>query len=219
MSIGDTTTNQGAGAAGQSVTRFYLSTTAVLDGGDTVLEGSRTVPALGAGTSSSGTTSVRFPATMGVGMYYLFAKADADGVVAEASEVNNSVMRVIQSGPDLIVSGMGVPASAVAGTTIVVTDTVKNQASGTAAASTTRFYLSANATLDSTDILLDGSRLVPPLDAGISSTGSTVVTIPAGLPAGTYCIFAVADADRAVPETFEGNNSTLRSIVITVGQH
>ena len=214
VSIADTTKNQGGNAAGGSITRFYLSTNAVLDATDTLLEGSRTVPPLAAGASSSGSTSVEFPANLAVGMYYLIAKTDADAAVAEASETNNTASRLIQSGADLVVAALGVPASAVAGATIVVTDTTKNQGAGVAGPSTTRFYLSANASLDSTDILLDGSRAVPSLAEGASSTGSTTVTIPAGLPAGTYCVFAKADADAVVVETFEGNNTTLRSLSV-----
>jgi hypothetical protein len=56
--VSDTTTNAGSGAAGASVTRFYLSTNALLDAGDPLLAGSRPVPALIASGSSVGTTTV-----------------------------------------------------------------------------------------------------------------------------------------------------------------
>ena len=83
-------------------------------------------------------------------------------------------------GPDLSVSAMTVPYTIVAGSTVTVTETVLNQGAGAAGASTTRFYLSTNVTLDASDVVLDGSRVVLPLAAATASGGTTQVTIPAG---------------------------------------
>jgi hypothetical protein len=57
----------------------------------------------------------------------LFAKADADSAVAETQETNNTTLRLIQVGGDLVVSAMTVPLKAGAGTSIVVSDTTTNQ--------------------------------------------------------------------------------------------
>ena len=93
-------------------------------------------------------------------------------------------------------SALTVPSKATAGSTILVNDTTTNQRAGTVAASITRFYLSANAVLDASDILLAGSRTVPELAAGVTSTGSTSVTLPSTVAAGAYYIIAKADADN-----------------------
>jgi hypothetical protein len=56
---------------------------------------------------------------------------------------------------------------------------------------------------------------VPALAAGTSSIGETMVTIPAGTPAGTYYVIAKGDADNTVLELSELNNILYRAIVIT----
>jgi hypothetical protein len=56
--------------------------------GDRVLEARRPVPALAAGTTSSGTVTVVVPAATPRGAYVLLACADAAAAVAESSEAN-----------------------------------------------------------------------------------------------------------------------------------
>ena len=99
-----------------------------------------------------------------------------------------------------------------------MTETVLNQGAGAAGASTTRFYLSSNITLDAADVELNGSRGVPALTAAGSSGGTTQVTIPAGTTPGTYYFFVKADGDGAVVESQEGNNANWRVIQVTAGQ-
>jgi subtilase family serine protease len=214
ISISDTTKNQGAGATAPSTTRFYLSTNSALDAGDTLLDGSRAIPSLAGGASSAGSASVTIPSGLAVGTFYVIAKADADGLVVETSETNNTVVRAVSIGPDFVVSTLQVPSKVVAGTVVSVTDTTKNQGAGVTAPSTTRCYLSANATLDTGDVLLDGSRAVPSLAGGASSAGSTSVTIPSGLTPGTYYLIAKADADGSVAESAENNNASARAFQV-----
>ena len=95
--VSDTVANQGAGVAGPSTTRFYLSTNAALDASDVVLTPGRAVAQLAGGAASPGSTSVTIPADTAPRTYYLIAKADADGGVAESVETNNvSAVRAIQ---------------------------------------------------------------------------------------------------------------------------
>jgi subtilisin family serine protease len=214
VTVSDTTLNQGAGVAAPSTTRFYLSTSFVLGGTAVLLSGEHPVPTLQPGQSSTATVSLAIPSNTTVGLYFLFALADATHVLNEPVRSNNSSWRVIAIGPDLIVSSFGGPSSAAAGGTILVTDTVRNSGGGSADASTTRFFLSSKSLLDSTATLLPGGRAVPPLAPAGSSTGSTTLTLPAGLPPSIYYLFAKADADNAVTETYETNNTTLRSLQI-----
>src|SRR5206468_7688879 len=99
------------------------------------------------------------------------------------------------------------------GATIVVGDTTANQRGGVIGASTTRFYLSTNAVLDASDTLL-GGRSVPDLAGNASNSGSTSVTLPTTITPGAYYVIGKADADNAVLETDESNNTTARSIQI-----
>jgi subtilase family serine protease len=215
IAVTDTTTNQGAAGAGPSRTRFFLSTNVLLDGGDTLLSASRSIGALSAGTGSAGTTTVVLPSGLAAGQYFLLAEADGDNAVVESSETNNVKYTPVRIGPDLVPTALTAPTSAGAGSTIAVTDTLANQGGGDAAASTTRFYLSANSLLDASDVVLNGARAVPGLAAGATSSGSTLVQIPASTPTGRHYLLAVADADGVVAETSESNN--VRYVTLTVG--
>jgi hypothetical protein len=69
--------------------------------------------------------------------------------------------------PDLVPTAFGnLPAAVLPGATFTATDTVRNQGLVTAAASTTRYYLSLDAVKSGDDLLLPGSRPVPILAAG-----------------------------------------------------
>ena len=96
-----------------------------------------------------------------------------------------------------------------------MTDTTTNLAAGAmGATSVTRFYLSTKSVFDASATLLSGSHAVPDLAAGASSTATTSVTLPSPLPVATYYLFANADADNAVTEISETNNTAGRAILV-----
>jgi subtilase family serine protease len=212
ITVSDTTRNQGGGSAPASSTSFYLSTNAVFDGGD-VLLGSRPVPALNAAASNPASTSLVLPPDTGAGLRYILARADGDELVPETSETNNQRAQALYIGPDLVVSALTAPTTAVAGTAINVSDTTRNQGAGAAAPSSTTFFLSANTVLDAADVPL-GARLLPELASGAASTAVTSLEIPASTLAGVYYVLAKADGDGLVPETNENNNT--RSARVTI---
>ena len=214
ITVTETTTNSGGAQAGSSTTGFYLSSNSTLDGNDTFL-GSRSVPALNGGAGSTADTSVTIPAGTTAGAYYLIAKADANNVLAEAQETNNTSYKTIQIGSDLTVSALTAPSSSGAGKSISVTDTTKNSGGGNIQVSTTNFYLSMDTSLDSNDVFL-GSRSVPELASGASSSGTTSVTVPTSTTAGYYYIIAKADGNDLIAETSEANN-TKYSTTIKIG--
>jgi hypothetical protein len=212
----NTTKNQvNAGPAPASTTRFYLSTNSTLDGSDPEI-GFQLIGVLAPGASETYTTSLMIPGGTAKGTYYVIAKADADSLITEALDTNNTASDTIVIGPDLIVSALTVvPTSAAAGADIKVTDTTTNQGGGKAADSTTSYYLSTNTTLGGGDVLL-ASRSVGTLTPGQSSPGpETSVSIPLATTPATYYILAVADAPGAVPEAIENNNTTAKVIKIT----
>ena len=114
--------------------------------------------------------------------------------------------------PDLLVASVAAPALGGAGADIVVTDATKNQGTGPASPSSTAFYLSSNSVLDASDVLL-GSRPVPRLEPGAGDTRSTSVAIPSSTAAGPYYVFAKADVDGAIEESFEGNNVRVAGLI------
>lgn len=62
-----------------------------------------------------------------------------------------------------------------------VTETVMNQGADGAAPTRTRFYLSTNVLLESTDIALGQGRAVPRFAVGALNAGTTAVTIPSSV--------------------------------------
>lgn len=210
FSATDTVRNQGAAAAGASATRYYLSADQQKSGEDVLLVGSRSVPSLAAGQTSSGSATVTIPSSMPLGTYYLLACADELNAVAESNETNNcltSAATVKVTHPDLVETAVSnPPATAARGGTFKVTDTVKNQGPVTAGASATRYYLSQDQQKSSTDVLLSGSRSVPSLTAGKTSRASVTVGILAATAPGTYYLLACADDLGAVAELDETNN-------------
>ena len=213
FSATESTTNRGAGAAADSSTGFYLSANSVHDAGDLYL-GARAVGVLAPGATSSGATALQIPAGTVPGSYYVVAKADWAGLVAESDESDNVRVAGIRIGPDLMETSMTAPSTAVAGGSLPASDAVTNQGADPVPGSTTRFYLSTNSAVDAADLLI-GSRPVPPLVPGANNSASVTLVIPAQTPAGKYFIVAAADADHAVAEALENNNTNARSITIT----
>ena len=212
FSATDTVTNQGAIAAGASATRYYLSADQQKSGEDVLLGGSRSVPSLAAGQTSSASATVTIPSSMPLGTYYLLACADELNAVAETNETNNcrssaATVTVNVTRPDLMETAVSnPPATAARGGTFKVTDTVKNQGTVTAGASATRYYLSQDQQQSSAEVLLSGNRSVPSLTAGTTSMARVNVTIPTATPLGTYYLLACADDLGAVAELDETNN-------------
>lgn len=108
--------------------------------------------------------------------------------------------------PNLVVAAVSNPPSAeVAGGTFKVTDTVANKGSGTAPASKTAYFLSANTSFGG-DVKLQGSRRVGKLRPGTKSRGTATVTVPQSIKPGSYHVIVCADAARAVSETSDKDN-------------
>ena len=212
--VNDVTNNKGKVAAGVSVTRIYLSADSKFDDGVDTLLGSRSIPTLAPKESSSGTTTVTIPLATALGRYFLIGVADAATAVSETKEKNSKARSLTVTLPDLTVQTLHGPSSAAAGAGVVVSDTTSNKARVGAAASTTQFYLSVDATFDGGDVLL-GSRSVPVLGAKGRNAGSTTVTIPLATPPGRYFVLAVSDGAGAVSELDENNNLRSRSMTIT----
>src|SRR5207247_31597 len=173
ITVTDTTKNYGTGPAAASKTFVYLSLDSILDPGDTLI-GSRPVGVLSSGSYGVGSTLVTIPADATPGTRYLIVLADGGQTVTESIETNNTRTTSIAVGPDLRVSALSAPSSALPGSTITVTDTTNNFATAPASASTPYATLSRSSILDPGDTLI-GNRPVGVLGSGSSSSGSTQV--------------------------------------------
>jgi trimeric autotransporter adhesin len=216
--VTDTVQNNGNTSAGASTTRYYLSTNGSKSGARQ-LNGSRSVPSLAAGATSSGTVSVRVTSGSATGTYYLLACADDTLVVPETNESNNckaSAGQVTVSGADLVETSVTDPPAAIAiGASFPVNDTVQNNGNTSAGASTTRYYLSTKGSKSGAR-QLNGSRSVPSLAAGATSSGTVSVMVSSGSATGTYYLLACADDTLVVPETNESNNCKASAGQVTV---
>lgn len=198
----------------------YLSTDDTIDTTD-ILLGERLVPfGLGGGFSSVGSAPVTIPLGTPDGIYRLGVFADTQDTVAESDESDNGlraagnfeVRTPPPPRPNLVVSSVTatVPAGVAQGDVIDLVHEVRN--SGDLSAGTFRvgLYLSDDATIDATDVLL-ASRLVTGLDAGSSDTRTVAVQIPAATAAGTWYLGAMADDQDAVVESNESDNGRART--------
>jgi len=106
----ETTRNQGGGAAGASVTAYFLSSNNTLDASEHANRGRDIRP--GRRSEQFGDYDSHVPAETTAGTWYVIARADRDGVLVETNESNNTYSRSIQIGPDLVVSAFTAPATA-----------------------------------------------------------------------------------------------------------
>jgi hypothetical protein len=97
-----------------------------------------------------------------------------------------------------------------------VTDTVANGGNASAGVSTTRYHLSLDTKKSISDRLLTGTRAIPALNAGDSSTGTATLTIPTTTAPTAYYLVACADDLKKVAEGDETNNCRASTTRVTV---
>jgi subtilase family serine protease len=131
----------------------------------------------------------------------------------EPTETNNDKSSsVIRIGGDLAVTSVAASSPVRAGGPITVTDTTSNQGAAPIGESTTAFYLSINTVYDASDQFL-GNRTVGALAVSQSSTAQIQLIVPAGIAAGMYYVIGVADANGAILESLENNNTRVGAAV------
>ncbi len=213
-----TIANRGGGQAERrgSQTKFYLSTDNRLDPKDTYL-GEDHFDSLAAGVSRTDSAYLSFHTNLVAGDYYLFAKADADNTVLESNENNNLISKlIIVTKPDLLISNLTIPASAVGGEGFYLDYTLTNEGSTGADwyCSTTKFYLSTDKTLDANDTYLTNEYTLS-LGGGESQTSSVYIPLSDNLKPDTYYIIVQADSENEVEESNENNNIVSQAITLT----
>jgi subtilase family serine protease len=218
--VTDSVRNDGNASAGASRTRYYLARGTTHVAGDVLLTGSRSVPALGLGSTSTGTLTLTLPSVVPGGTYRLMACADDLTAITESDEANNCLTStgvVAVGAPDLVVSALSTTATSVApGGRISASHTVLNQGDASSAASRTRFFMSADAVRGAGDILLVGTGSVTALLPGKTGGGTVTLAVPAATALGNYYLIACADDLAAVGERDESNNCRAASGQVTV---
>lgn len=104
VKIAEWTQNIGTVTTGPSVTRYYLSTTNVVDPQTALVLGERSVPALAPGEQSKGAPiTLPLPASLPLGIYNLAACADAPGQIVELQEQNNCSFNILNTSQSVVV--------------------------------------------------------------------------------------------------------------------
>ncbi len=155
------------------------------------------------------------PTALPAGTYYIGAVADYNNSRAETDETNNALTGntvVLTIGADLVMTAVSGPATGTRGTSIGISNTVKNQGTGSSSSSTVGLYASKDAVITTADKRI-GTRSISALAAGASSSATTNVTIPATAPVGTYYIGAIADYSNTAKENNEINNAIAGNVI------
>ena len=213
ISVSDTTTNQGAGAAGASYTMYYLSTDGKTQGAMLTY---RSVAALATNASSSATTSMTLPANVTGTNYVLVCANGGNSPIPETNTANDCTASAafMVAGADLIESSVTGPSTGVAGGSISVTDTTTNQGGGAAGASYTMLYLSTDGKTKGAMLTY---RSVVALAAGASSSATTSMTLPANVTGTNYVLVCANNGGTPIPETNTANDCTASAAFTVAG--
>ncbi len=217
-----TVVNYGGQNAGASTVKFYLSTNSTITAASDYLLGSVAVPAIDAYSRSSGSPLLSLPNSPPTGFptsgtLYIGMIVDANGVIAEGSENNNSNLGEFVSYDSLAVSTkadlvgkaltLDMPILNFGSTT--ASFSIMNQGQTNAGSFTVQFYLSQNSAITTSDTLI-GTRVVSSLAKGSTYQSTISLTVPKTDPFGgngQYTIGMIIDALDTVNEGDEVNNS------------
>jgi hypothetical protein len=173
---------------------------------------------LAPGESYTRAATVTIPADAD-GSRWIVIAADGTRALDETAESNNVSVRTpslyvtTRPHPDLVVSSVNAPSTLSAGESAPITWTVRNLGTGATTASYwyDSLYLSADTTLDASDLQLVRKANPDFLGTGESYIQSADVTIPDTVARGAYYLIAVADVTNTVQEFDRENNNATAS--------
>jgi hypothetical protein len=190
--IDATARNQGSAAAAASTLRYYQSTDNVISTSDLQL-GTDAIAGLAPGANSAQSLPATAPASPGT----FWVGACADAVAGEFNTANQCSLAVqitvaAATVPDLVVIDPGVSdATLTASQAYTISATARNQGDAASAASTLRYYQSADNVISTSDVQL-GTDAIPVL----APAGNSPQNLPANAPAsdGSWWVGACVDA-------------------------
>ena len=217
FTLSATVRNRGDASSAATTLRYYRSTDATISGTDTEV-GTDAVGSLAASGTSDESIGLTAPAS--VGTYYYGACVDA---VTGESDTSNNCSSSVQvdvtepppSTPDLVVGSPSVDDdSPETGGSFTLSATVSNDGDGGSAATTLRYYRSADATISGTDTQV-GTDAVGALAA--SATSAESIDLTASSSPGTYYYGACVDAVTGESDTSDNCSSAVTVTVTIVG--
>ena len=210
FTLSATVRNAGDESSAATTLRYYRSTDATITTSDTQV-GTDEVAELAASGTSSESVSLTAPSTPGT--YYYGACVDT---VTDESDTTNNCSSSVQvtvpePKPDLVLAAPTVSNGAPAvEATFTLSATVRNDGDESSAATTLRYYRSADATITTSDTQV-GTDAVAGLAA--SGTSSESVSLTAPSTPGTYYYGACVDA---VTDESDTTNNCSSSVQVTV---
>ena len=211
-----TVLNSGSGTSAATTLRYYRSSDSTISSVDTEV-GTDSIGALGPSGTEAESISLTAPSTAGT--YYYGACVDS---VTGESDTNNdcssgvvvAVTEPVQTAVDLAFSGVPTvdDSSLDTGDSFTLSVTVLNSGSGTSAATTLRYYQSADSTISDSDTEV---RTASVGSLGPSGTAAESVSLTAPSSAGTYYYGACVDSVTGESDT---NNNCSDSVKVTVEQ-
>ena len=208
--LSTTVRNQGGSRSASTTLRYYLSTDETISTSDTEVD-TDYVTRLDASESSDERAYLNAP--LGEGTYYYGACVES--VSGESDTGNNcsDAVRVTVTGSDLVVESPSVSENTLSsGQSFYLNATVRNQGGSQSAATTLRYYLSTDETINTSDTEVD-TDYVTRLDASESSDASARLTAPSS--EGTYYYGACVESVSGESDT--GNNCS-NAIAVTVAR-
>ncbi len=211
FSLSATVSNTGDGESPSTTLRYYQSTDATITASDTSM-GTDAIGTVAASATSAQSISLTAPSS--VGAYYYGACVDT---VTDESDTTNNCSSAVQVDvqtwkPDLLVSQSTVDLSdPVTGETFTVSATVSNGSRGASAATTLRYYRSADSTITTSDTEV-GTDAVDALSAYGSSAESITLTAPATV--GVYYYGACVDAVAGESDTTDNCSASAKVKVV-----
>ena len=202
--------NVGGGSSTATTLRYYQSADAAISASDTEV-GTADIAELSA--SGSTTESAQFTAPSTPGAYYFGACVDP--VADEADNTNNcsTSVRITVQEPDLVVGPPSVSnAGPAVGAKFALTATVRNDGTGSAVATTLRYYRSEDETISTTDREEDSAAV-----AGLTSSGSSSQSVDLAAPSTPGSYFYGACVDPVADESDTTNNCST-AVSVTVQQ-
>ncbi len=227
--FGDTITidwqvaNSGIGTATRTWRdRVFLSSDNTISTNDTILLTEFAPTTLASGETYNQSVSVTLPLNNSItaGTYFLLAETDNLEQQFETNETNNvnlsQIELTIPPIPDLIVSDISAPNTAVSGQGIGVSWTLTNQGDGTASGTwTDQVFLSDNLTVGN-DQFLDSFTFTGTLAPGESITRTQIVTAPIDFAGDRYFVVDTDTNNQIFEFTEDNNNSAIDDQAISL---
>jgi len=213
--------NQGDGKAGPFKNYVYLSPDNTITQSDYQINSWECSELDADAEYNSGPLLQTTASSVPPGEYYLGVYTDAEDVISESQENNNTGYDndpkvIIPLYSDMIVVSVNVKDGS--GPEIGYQYTFKNRGNAsTGIAFKNYIYLSSDKSITSSDYKIDEQEYNA-LDAGAGRNPGTLQTTVSGVPAGEYYLGVYTDAEDVIPELQENNNTRYADSRVTISE-